>query len=81
MKQIGCPVCSNPLSVRAAEGRKSGKPFIMLVCDKDPRHFRGFITHQEYVRSVLDRTSKKDGLKTQSKGRGRGTADDDSRPI
>ncbi len=55
MKKINCPICSNPLSVKAAEGRKSRKPFIMLVCDHDPRHFRGFITHQEYVREVLEK--------------------------
>jgi hypothetical protein len=56
MKEIGCPVCSSPLSVRAAEGRKSGKPFIMLICDKDPRHFRGFITHQDFIRGVMEKT-------------------------
>ena len=55
MKKIGCPVCGGALSVRAATGRESGKPFIMLVCGKDPRHFRGFITHQEYVRGVLEK--------------------------
>jgi hypothetical protein len=58
MKEIGCPVCSSPLSVRAAEGRKSRKPFIMLICDRDPRHFRGFITHQEFVKEVMDKTGK-----------------------
>jgi hypothetical protein len=56
MKKIGCPVCSSPLSVRAAEGRKSRKPFIMLICDRDPRHFRGFITHQEFVKEVMEKT-------------------------
>ena len=53
MKEINCPICSNPLSVRIARGRKSNKPFIMLKCDKDGRHFRGFITDQEYVNKVL----------------------------
>ena len=47
-----CPVCSEPLTVRPAEGRKSGKPFIMLVCPKDGRHFRGFITDKDYVERV-----------------------------
>ena len=53
MKEILCPICTNPLSVRVARGRKSNKPFIMLKCDKDGRHFRGFITDQEYVSRVL----------------------------
>ena len=54
MKEINCPICSNPLSVKIARGRKSNKPFIMLKCDKDGRHFRGFITDQTYVKKVLN---------------------------
>ncbi|MFC1917202.1 hypothetical protein ACFLXH_00915 [Chloroflexota bacterium] len=54
MKDINCPICSNQLSVRVARGRKSNKPFIMLKCDKDGRHFRGFITDQDYVNRVLN---------------------------
>ncbi len=54
MNNINCPICSHALSVRAAKGRKSNKPFIMLVCQKDGRHFRGFITDQQYVKKVLE---------------------------
>ena len=54
MKGINCMICSNPLSIRIARGRKSNKPFIMLVCGKDGRHFRGFITDQPYVKRVLE---------------------------
>ena len=50
-----CPVCHLTLSVRLAQGRKSGKPFVMLVCPQDGRHFRAFITHRPYVREVLDK--------------------------
>jgi len=53
MKEIKCPICSKSLSVRTAKGRKSNKPFIMLVCQQDGRHFRGFITDQQYVKTVL----------------------------
>ena len=53
MNTIGCPVCSNPLSVTVAKGRKSNKPFIMLKCKQDGRHFRGFITDQDFVRRIL----------------------------
>ena len=49
-----CPICDNPLSVRLAQGRKSGKPFIMVLCSQDGRHFRGFISHRPYVKQVLD---------------------------
>ena len=57
MKTINCPICANPLSVRIARGRKSNKEFIMLKCEKDGRHFRGFITDQTYIGKVLhDRT-------------------------
>lgn len=53
MNTIGCPVCSKPLSVTVTKGRKSNKPFIMLKCDVDGRHFRGFITDQDFVRRIL----------------------------
>jgi len=49
-----CPICSHALSVRLATGRKSGKPFLMLICSQDGRHFRGFINHRPYVEQVLD---------------------------
>ena len=54
MNEIRCPICSDPLSVRIAKGRKSNKPFIMLICSVDGRHFRGFISHRPYVQQVLD---------------------------
>lgn len=53
MRNINCPICSNTLLVKIARGRKSNKSFIMLVCGKDGRHFRGFITDQTYVKKVL----------------------------
>jgi len=61
MNTIGCPVCSNPLSVTVAKGRKSNKPFIMLKCQTDGRHFRGFITSQDYVKSILEEKNLKTG--------------------
>lgn len=51
---IPCVVCGEPLTLRPARGRKSGKPFLMLLCTADARHFRAFINDQAYVRSVLD---------------------------
>jgi hypothetical protein len=53
MKNISCLICGTPLIVRVATGRKSGKPFIMLRCPSDGRHFRAFITDKEYVKGVL----------------------------
>ena len=52
---VSCLVCGEPLSFRPSTGRKSGKPFIMLICGKDGRHFRGFITDQNYVAGVMAR--------------------------
>ena len=68
MNTIGCPVCSKPLSVTVAKGRKSNKPFIMFKCDVDGRHFRGFITDQDFVRRILQNhvnTSMPSNDKTQ----------------
>ena len=54
-KGIPCLVCGTDLSLRLTRGRKSGKPFVMLICPIDGRHFRGFITSQPYVAEVLAR--------------------------
>ena len=50
-----------------ARGRKSGKPFVMLVCGRDGRHFRGFITDQTYVGEILARL---EGLRAGGEGGG-----------
>ena len=54
-QSIPCLICGDPLTVRLARGRKSRKPFIMLICGRDGRHFRGFITDQDYVGELLTR--------------------------
>ena len=59
MNNISCPICSTALSVQIARGRKSNKPFIMLKCPTDGRHFRGFITDQKYVEKVLKEMESK----------------------
>ncbi len=51
---LPCLVCHQPLTVKLARGRKSGKLFVMLRCPDDGRHFRAFISHQPYVQEVLD---------------------------
>ncbi len=53
-KGIPCLVCKEPLRVKLTRGRKSGKPFVMLICSQDGRHFRAFINDQEYVSRVLE---------------------------
>lgn len=50
---LRCPVCKSSLSVRLARGRKSGKPFVMLLCSMDGRHLRAFINDHAYVEEVL----------------------------
>ncbi len=62
---IPCLICGDPLTVRTAWGRKSGKPFVMLVCGRDGRHFRGFITDQAYVGEILARL---EGLRRGGEG-------------
>ena len=52
---IQCPVCGDPLSLQIASGRKSGKTFLMLKCLRDGRHFRGFITHRQFVESLIQK--------------------------
>ena len=55
-----CPICNDSLSVRLAYGRKSGKPFVMLICARDGRHFRGFINHRPYVDEILEYLETRD---------------------
>jgi uncharacterized protein YbaR (Trm112 family) len=49
-----CPICKGSLEAKLSRGRKSGKPFIMLICGQDGRHFRGFITFRPYVEGVMN---------------------------
>ena len=53
--QAPCPVCRQPMALRIARGRKSGKTFLMLLCARDARHFRGFISDRAFVEGVLSR--------------------------
>ena len=48
-------VCGQQLNLRVATGRKSQKTFLMLICSRDGRHFRGFINDREYVDKILAR--------------------------
>ena len=50
---VPCPICGKALSFRFARGRKSGKPFVMVICAVDGRHFRGYINDKTYVASVI----------------------------
>ena len=52
---LKCHICRNPLSVRLARGRKSGKPFVMLVCPSDGRHMRAFVADADYISNVIER--------------------------
>ena len=52
---LQCPVCGSAIDIRLAKGRTSGKPFLMLVCPTDGRHFRGFINDRGYVSNVVTR--------------------------
>ena len=54
-----CPICGLNLSLGLARGRKSGKPFIMLICPKDGRHLRGFINDWEFVGKVIRKLEDK----------------------
>ena len=50
---VPCLICWETLSIRIARGRKSGKPSVMLVCPRDGRRFRAFVTDKTYVGQVL----------------------------
>ncbi len=56
---LQCHICHESLSVRLARGRKSGKPFVMLVCPRDGRHMRTFVADATYVSGVIERLEAK----------------------
>ena len=51
---LRCPVCGEPMAFQIARGRKSGKPFLMVKCLRDGRHFRGFVGDKIYVEKLLE---------------------------
>jgi hypothetical protein len=53
-KSLQCPVCNEPMAFQIARGRKSGKPFLMVKCLRDGRHFRGFVGDRDYVERLLE---------------------------
>lgn len=55
---LRCPICQTPLAVRLAQARRSGKFFLLLVCPRDGRPFRGFIAHKPFVQEVMNRLQK-----------------------
>jgi hypothetical protein len=63
-QSLQCPVCKDPMGFQIAKGRKSGKPFLMVKCLRDGRHFRGFVGDQDYVRKLLERLERGNGSET-----------------
>lgn len=63
-QSLQCPVCKDPMAFQIAKGRKSGKPFLMVKCLRDGRHFRGFVGDQDYVRKLLERLERGNGSNT-----------------
>ena len=61
-----CLVCGTQLEVRVAAGRRSKKPFIMLICPSDGRHFRGLVGDREYVKRVAEAAGIKESEAPQT---------------
>lgn len=76
-----CMICGEPLTVRLAQGRKSGKVFVMLLCPKDARHFRAFINHQPYVKELLSRLEARGGQKSLPFGHQHDAGQDEASEI
>jgi predicted RNA-binding Zn-ribbon protein involved in translation (DUF1610 family) len=63
-QSLQCPVCGDPMAFQIARGRKSGKPFLMVKCLRDGRHFRGFVGDKEYVTRLIERLELGKSTKT-----------------
>jgi len=51
-------VCGAPLDFSLRRTRRAGKPFIQLICPRDPRHFQAFSHDAAYVRGVVERLDR-----------------------
>ena len=52
MKSIPCPICGGRVNLTLHTRKQSGKPFLMLLCQVDSRHYRAFINDETYVKNV-----------------------------
>ncbi len=52
MKSIPCLICRGPVNLTLHTRKKPGKPFLMLLCQIDSRHYRAFINDEAYVRNI-----------------------------
>jgi len=50
--ELNCPICGEAVKYTLTRTRK-GKPCVMLVCPRDPRHLRGFINHAPLLMQLL----------------------------
>jgi hypothetical protein len=56
-----CLVCGSRLRLDVARSAKSGKPFVMLRCPREVRHFRAFINDKGFVEYVIEQIEGKVG--------------------
>ena len=73
IKPVECPICGDSLKISPASSRRSKKKkvFLMLVCNTDGRHFRGFISDQTFVKEVVERSGvSPTSMGTEGTGRG-----------
>ena len=49
-----CPVCQRTLRFKLTRSKKRDAVSVMFYCAL-PRHFRGFVNDQNYVRAIMDR--------------------------
>lgn len=58
LTNVKCPLCQTPLRFSLAKSRKAKKPkhFVMLTCPENARHFRGFISDQLFVGTLITQT-------------------------
>ena len=54
-QKLRCHLCGRQLQAQLVHGRKSRKPFVMLVCPADGRHMRTFVGDAGYVGKVVER--------------------------
>ena len=50
---IPCIICKQPLNMKIATRRRSGKPSVTLTCSQDVRHFRAFVNDEQFVEQVM----------------------------
>ncbi|MHB1006525.1 MAG: hypothetical protein ACYC3S_12920 [Chloroflexota bacterium] len=58
--ELQCPVCGDAVRYKVTQTRK-GRPSLMFVCPRDPRHVRGFVNDAQLLSRLCEAATQQEG--------------------